>query len=58
MAGSDTCMMDAHIMVRRDNKSILYSDKDKRMTQYHPITRKDIPDWVIELLDRIDGELG
>jgi len=51
-------MTDAYTVIRRENALILSSDKDKQVTQYQPITRKDIPDWVIELLDGINGELG
>jgi hypothetical protein len=51
-------MTDAYTVVRRDNVLILSSDKDKQVTEYQPITRKDIPDWVIELLDGINRELG
>ena len=58
MAGSDTSMMDAYRVTRREIALILSSDKDKQVTQYQPITRKDIPDWVIELLDGINRELG
>ena len=58
MVGSDTSMADAYTVVRRENALILSSDKDKQVTQYQPITRKDIPDWVSELLDGINGELG
>ena len=58
MAGSDTSMTDAYTVTRRENALILSSNKDKQVTQYQPITRKDIPDWVIELLDGINGELG
>jgi hypothetical protein len=45
-------------VVRRENALILSSDKDKQVTQYQPFTRKGIPDWVIEQLDGINGELG
>jgi uncharacterized protein YxeA len=45
-------------VVRRENSLILSNNKDKHVTQYQPITRKDIPDWVIKLLDGIKGELG
>jgi hypothetical protein len=58
MAGSDTTMADTYTVVRRENALILSSDKEKQVTQYQPITRKDIPDWVIELLDGINGELS
>src|ERR1700687_3765102 len=58
MTGSDTSMPEAYTVVRRENGVILSSDKDKQVTQYQPITRKDIPDWVIQLLDGINGELG
>src|ERR1700731_4020087 len=58
MAGSDTSMTDACTVTRMENALILSSDKDKQVTQYQPITRKDIPDWVMELLDGINGELG
>ena len=51
-------MTDAYTVIRRENALILSSDKDKQVTQYQPITRKDMPDWVIELLDGINGELG
>jgi hypothetical protein len=47
-----------YTMVRRQNPLILTSEKDKQVTQYQPITRKDILDWVIELLDGINMELG
>jgi uncharacterized protein YxeA len=57
MAGSDTTMTDAYTMARRENALVLLTDMDKQVTQYQPITRKDIPDWVIELLDEINGEL-
>jgi hypothetical protein len=49
MAGSDTTMTDAYTVIRRENALILSSDTDKQVTQYQPITRKDIPDWVIDL---------
>jgi hypothetical protein len=58
MAGSDTTMADTYTVVIRENALILSRDKDTWVTQYQPITRKDIPDWVIELLDQINGELG
>ena len=51
-------MMDAYMVVRRKNALIQSSNKDKQVTQYQPITRKDIPDWVNELLDGINWELG
>jgi hypothetical protein len=34
MAGSDTTMMDANTVIRRENALILSSDKDKQVTQY------------------------
>jgi hypothetical protein len=34
------------------------SDKDKQVTQYQPITKNDIPDWVVQHLEGINGELG
>jgi hypothetical protein len=58
MAGSDTSMTDAYTVVRRENALILSSDKDKQVSRHQPITKKDIPDWVIRLLDGINGELG
>jgi hypothetical protein len=58
MAESDTTMTDTCTMVRREHMLILSSDKDKQVTQSQRITRKDILDWVIELLDGINGELG
>ncbi|KAF8541860.1 hypothetical protein BDD12DRAFT_877685 [Trichophaea hybrida] len=51
-------MEEAYTVVRRENALILSSDKDKQVTQYQPITKNDIPDWVIQLLDGINGELG
>jgi hypothetical protein len=57
-AGSDIPMEDTYTVVRRENALILSTDKDKQVTQYQPITKNDIPDWVIQLLEGIDGELG
>jgi hypothetical protein len=56
MAGLDISMMNAYMATRRENTLILSSNKDKQDTQYQAITRKDIPDWVIELLDGINRE--
>ena len=58
MAGSDTSMTDAYTVVRKENALILCSNKIKQVAQYQPITKNDIPDWVIQLLDGIKGELG
>jgi hypothetical protein len=51
-------MEDTYTVVGREIAWILHTDKDKQVTQYKPITKNDIPDWVIQLLEGIDGELG
>jgi hypothetical protein len=48
----------AYTVVRREYTLIPSSNKDKQGTQFQPITSKDIPDWVIKLLNGIKGELG
>jgi hypothetical protein len=58
MAVSDTTMTDTYTVVTRENVLILSSDKNKQVTQYQPITSKDILDWVIEPMDGINMKLG
>jgi hypothetical protein len=50
-------MTDAYTLIRMEIALILFSDQDMQQTLYQPITRKYIPDWVIELLDRFNREL-
>jgi hypothetical protein len=58
MSGSDTSMTDAYTVTGREIALILSHNKEKQLTQYQPITMKDIQHWVIELLNEINGELG
>ena len=56
-AGSDVQMEDSYTVVCRENTLVLSTDKDKQVMPYQPITKNNIPDCVIHLLNGIDGEL-
>jgi hypothetical protein len=45
-------------VVRRENVLILSCHKDKQVTHHQLMTRKDVLDWIIELLDGINREFG
>jgi hypothetical protein len=55
-AGSDYQIDDTQTMVWRENELIWSSDRDQQVTQYQPIMKDDIPDWVNQCLEGIDGE--
>jgi hypothetical protein len=57
MAGSENSMTDTYTMGSWENVFILSRDKDKQVTQFQSIMRKDILDCVIEYLHAINGEL-